>query len=97
MVVIPISNKFNDYASSVYDKLKENNFRVKKDFRSEKMGAKIRDAELNKIPIMIIIGENDVNENTVSVRRKFKGNLGSLSIDDFINQITEEVLSRNLP
>ncbi len=96
MVIIPISDKFNKYASSVYDKLKGNNFRVKMDSRSEKMGAKIRDAELNKIPIMVIIGENEVNDNTVSVRRKFKGNLGSLSIDDFINQITEEVLNRNL-
>ena len=97
MVVIPISDKFNNYASSVYDKLKENNFRVKKDFRSEKMGAKIRDAELNKIPIMIILGENEVNDNTISIRRKFKGNLGSLSINDFINQITKEVLTRSLP
>ena len=84
MVVIPISEKFNDYAVSVYDRLKGENFRTKIDSRSEKMGAKIRDAEIDRIPIMIIVGENEVNDSTISVRRKFKGNLGSISIDDFI-------------
>ena len=60
------------------------------------MGAKIRDAELDRIPIMIIVGENEVNDNTISVRRKFKGNLGSLSIDDFINQTNQEIKTRSL-
>ena len=82
-----ISDKFNDYALSVYDQLRDNDFRVKIDSRSEKMGAKIRDAEIDRIPIMIIVGENEVNDNTFSVRRKFKGNLGSISVADFINQI----------
>ena len=96
MVVIPISDKFNDYAISIYDKLRDNNFRVKIDSRSEKMGAKIRDAEINRIPMMIIVGENEVNDNTISVRRKFKGNLGSISIDDFINQTKKEIETRSL-
>ena len=96
MVVIPISDKFNDYALSVCDQLKDNDFRVKIDSRSEKMGAKIRDAELDRIPIMIIVGENEVNDNTISVRRKFKGNLGSLSIDDFISQTNQEIKTRSL-
>jgi len=96
MVVIPISDKFNDYALSVCDQLKDNDFRVKIDSRSEKMGAKIRDAELDRIPIMIIVGENEVNDNTISVRRKFKGNLGSLSIDDFISQANQEIKTRSL-
>ena len=60
------------------------------------MGAKIRDAELDRIPIMIIVGENEVNDNTISVRRKFKGNLGSLSIDDFISQTNQEIKTRSL-
>ena len=60
------------------------------------MGAKIRDAELDRIPIMIIVGENEVKDNTISVRRKFKGNLGSLSIDDFINQTNQEIKTRSL-
>ena len=96
MVVIPISDKFNDYALSVCDQLKDNDFRVKIDSRSEKMGAKIRDAELDRIPIMIIVGENEVNDNTISIRRKFKGNLGSLSIDDFISQTNQEIKTRSL-
>ena len=96
MVLIPISDKFNDYALSICDQLKDNDFRVKIDSRSEKMGAKIRDAELDRIPIMIIVGENEVNNNTISVRRKFKGNLGSLSIDDFISQTNQEIKTRSL-
>ena len=96
MVVIPISDKFNDYAIAVYNKLKENNIRVQIDSRSEKMGAKIRDAEINKIPIMVIIGENEVSDNTISIRRKFKGNLGTFSVDDFIKETNIEINTRSL-
>ena len=96
IVIIPISDKFNDYATSVYDKLKDNDIRVQMDSRSEKMRAKIRDAELNKIPIMAIVGENEVNDNTISVRRKFKGDLGSLALDDFIEQTNTEINTRSL-
>ena len=70
MAIIPISNKFNDYAQSVYDKLRDEKIRVNIDLRNEKMGAKIRNAELSKIPIMIIIGEKEVEAQTLSVRRK---------------------------
>ena len=71
MVVIPISDKFNDYSTLVFNKLRNKGFRVKIDQRKEKMGAKIRTAELNKVPIMIIIGERESNENKVlaSLRR----------------------------
>ena len=94
MVVIPISDKFNDYSQSVYNQLKENNFRAQIDTRSEKMGAKIRTAELNKIPIMIIIGEQEVNNNSISIRRKFSGDKGSLSVNDFIDNINNEIKNR---
>ena len=60
------------------------------------MGAKIRTAEIDKIPIMIIIGENEVNNNVISVRRKFQGNLGKLDLDNFIENIKLEISSRNL-
>ncbi|MBI44992.1 MAG: threonine--tRNA ligase [Candidatus Marinimicrobia bacterium] len=95
MIVIPISDKFNDYAVSICNKLKDNDFRVRIDSRSEKMGAKIRDAEIDRIPIMIIVGENEVNSNTISIRRKFKGNLGSLSIEDFVDQTNQEIKTRS--
>ena len=94
MVVIPISDKFNDYAHSILNEIKMNNIRVQIDSRSEKMGAKIRDAEINKTPIMIIVGEKEVNEQTISVRRKFSGNLGSLKLQDFIATTSDEINSR---
>ena len=59
------------------------------------MGAKIRVAELNRIPIMIILGEKEVNDKTLSVRRKFKGNLGSIDLKVFIESIKEEIQNRN--
>ena len=96
MTIIPISDKFNDYAQLVYDQLKQYNIRVKIDNRSEKMGAKIRTAEINKIPIMIILGEQEVNNKTISVRRKFSGDLGALKLDDFINSIKKEINSRSI-
>ncbi len=96
VAIIPISDKFNDYAFGVFKKLKKNNLRVNIDTRNEKMGAKIRNAEINRVPIMLIVGEKEMNDNTVSVRRKFTGNQGSLDIDDFILQITKEVHNRSL-
>ena len=96
MVIITISDKFNDYANSVYKELKSSGIRVNIDNRSEKMGAKIRLAEINKIPIMVIIGEKEVSNKTVSVRRKFKGDLGSLKLNDFITNIKKEIDDRTL-
>tara|TARA_A100001388_G_scaffold171230_1_gene127985 strand:+ start:1418 stop:3379 length:1962 start_codon:yes stop_codon:yes gene_type:complete len=95
-VIITISDKFNDYADTVYKELKNNDIRVTIDNRSEKMGAKIRLAEINKIPIMVIIGEKEVSENTLSIRRKFKGDLGSLKLDDFVSNIKKEISARLL-
>ena len=96
MVIITISDKFNDYADKIYKELKSNGIRVNIDSRSEKMGAKIRLAEINKIPIMAIIGEKEVSDNTVSVRRKFKGDQGSLKLNDFIQNIKKEIDNRTL-
>ena len=96
MVIIPISEKFNDYCMTIFSRLKQEDIRVKIDNRNEKMGAKIRTAEIDKIPIMIIIGENEVNDNVISVRRKFKGDLGKLDLNKFIENIKLEISSRNL-
>ena len=95
MVIIPISDKFNDYAYLVFDELKKHNIRVQIDTRGEKMGAKIRNAEISKIPIMIIIGEQEVNNNTISIRRKFSGDKGSFSLTDFIDVVTTEITNRS--
>ncbi|MAX30320.1 MAG: threonine--tRNA ligase [Candidatus Marinimicrobia bacterium] len=96
VVVITISDKFNDYANNVFKELKSNGIRVNIDNRSEKMGAKIRLAEINKIPIMAIIGEKEVSDNSISVRRKFKGDQGSLKLNDFIQNIKKEIDNRIL-
>ena len=94
MAIIPVSEKFNDYAQSVYEQLRANGIRTKLDTRNEKMGAKIRNAELNKIPIMIILGEKEVESNSLSVRRRFAGDQGSINIDAFLKQSLEEINNR---
>ena len=94
MAIIPVSEKFNDYANMVYHKLKDNGIRVNLDTRNEKMGAKIRNAELSKIPIMIILGEKEVESNSISVRRRFVGNKGGISLDSFIETTKEEIDER---
>ena len=92
--VLPISDKFLPYAQEVVKKLKKANIRVEVDDRSEKIGKKIRDTELLKVPYMLIIGEKEQQEQQVSVRRQGKGDLGSKSIDDFVTEITSEIAER---
>ncbi len=95
VAIIPISDKFNDYAESIHEKIKASGIRVKLDARNEKMGAKIRNAELNKIPVMLIVGEKEVESNSVSIRRRFAGNLGSVDINTFIESSLKEISSRS--
>ena len=94
VMIIPISDKFNEYADSVYKHLKDHDIRVKLDSRNEKMGAKIRSAEINKIPIMLIVGEKEMNSNSISIRRKFSGDNGTMKLDQFILSIKAEIKTR---
>ncbi|HUZ59006.1 MAG TPA: threonine--tRNA ligase [Hanamia sp.] len=89
--VLPISDKFISYAENVLTQLKNNDIRAEIDARSEKIGKKIRDTELAKIPLMLIIGEKEVNDEMVSVRRQGKGDEGSKSLGEVIESIKEEV------
>jgi threonyl-tRNA synthetase len=89
--ILPISDKFLPYAENVLSKLKNNDIRAEIDDRSEKIGKKIRDTELAKIPLMLIIGEKEVNEELVSVRRQGKGDEGSKTLDELIENIKTEV------
>jgi threonyl-tRNA synthetase len=82
-IVLPVSDRFNEYATSVRDTLSGEETRVELDARSESIGRKIRDAELRKIPYMLVVGEREQSERTVSVREHRGGDLGSLSIADF--------------
>jgi threonyl-tRNA synthetase len=90
IAVLPISERFNDYAQSVIDTLKELDIRGFLDNRDEKIQRKIRDAEVKKVPYMLIVGEREAAESKVSVRRHGKGDLGSLLLDDFVTQFRTE-------
>jgi threonyl-tRNA synthetase len=92
--VLPISDKFLDYAKSVADKLKKSDIRAEVDDRNEKIGKKIRDTELMRVPYMLVVGEKEMNENKVAVRRQGKGDLGVKGVDEFVNQITVEFEER---
>jgi threonyl-tRNA synthetase len=94
--VLPISDKFGDYAKGVTQALKKAGIRAEMDDRNEKIGKKIRDTELLKVPYMLIIGEKEVNEGKVSVRRQGKGDLGAISVEEFIEKATQEIRDREL-
>lgn len=92
--ILPISDKFMDYAQQVFTTLKKAGVRVEVDDRSEKIGKKIRDTELMKVPYMLVIGEKEMNEGQLSVRRQGKGDLGTVSLNSFVESIKEEILER---
>jgi threonyl-tRNA synthetase len=92
--VLPISDKFLEYAKLVSDKLKKSDIRSEVDDRQEKIGKKIRDTELQKVPYMLVVGEKEMNENQVAVRRQGKGDLGVKNIDDFLYEAVLEIKER---
>ncbi|MBL0292693.1 MAG: threonine--tRNA ligase [Saprospiraceae bacterium] len=89
--ILPISEKYHDYARELERKLAEHDIRGYIDERAEKIGKKIRDTELNKVPFMIIVGEKEVEDNTLSVRRQGQGDLGTVSLQDFVQIIQKEI------
>ncbi|MEO5501220.1 MAG: threonine--tRNA ligase [Ginsengibacter sp.] len=93
--ILPISDKFLSYSENVLQQLKNNDIRAEIDDRSEKIGKKIRDTELAKIPIMFIIGEKEVTDNLVSVRRQGKGDEGAKTLIEVIDDIKVEVGNKN--
>jgi threonyl-tRNA synthetase len=92
--VLPISDKFMDYAKEVLQKLKKADIRAEIDDRNEKIGKKIRDTELMKVPYMLVVGEKEMNEKKVAIRRQGKGDLGAKSVDEFLNEVVAEVKER---
>lgn len=91
VVVLPISDKYNDYANEVCRQLNDSDVRATVDDRSEKIGRKIRDNEMKHIPYLLIVGENEVNEGTVSIRKQGEGDQGSMKTADFAKKINDEV------
>ena len=91
VMILPVSEKYHDYAEKLNELLKRNEIRTLIDMRSEKIGRKIRDAEMKKVPYMLIVGEKEMNENAVSVRKHGQGDLGSMSVEDFLAMIEKQV------
>jgi threonyl-tRNA synthetase len=91
LAVLPISEKYEDYANEIYLRLQEKDLRGYVDHRDEKIGRKIRDAEVSKVPFMIVVGDKEQAEGLVSIRKKGQGDLGSMSLDAFITLAQEEI------
>jgi threonyl-tRNA synthetase len=90
-IILPISEKYEEYAKKLSDELKNSDICGLIDFRDEKIGRKIRDAEVKKIPYMLIVGEKEAAEQVVSVRKHGQGDMGSMSIEEFKQQIIKEI------
>ncbi len=95
VAVLPISEETHEYADKVHRSLIEKGIRAELDLRSEKIGRKIREAEVSKIPYMVIIGQKEADSNTVSLRRHRKGDLGSMSIEDYQEKLAKEIRNKS--
>ncbi len=91
LIILPINEKVNSYAKEIYTTLKDGKYRCSIDLRVEKISKKIRDAELKKIPYMIIIGENEMNNSQVSIRKKIEGDIGKMKIKELEKMLIKEL------
>lgn len=94
--VLPISDKFQDYGQKVKDALEQEGIRAELDVRSEKIGYKIREAQMKKIPYMLVVGQKEEEEGVVAVRSRFLGDEGQKSLDDFIATVKAEIASKEI-
>jgi threonyl-tRNA synthetase len=92
--VLPIAERHHDFVIEVERQLNEKGIRVESDLRNEKIGYKIREAQIQKIPYMLIIGDKEQESHTVSVRSRKDGDIGSVELNSFIERILEEINSR---
>ena len=92
--ILPIGEGHIEYANKVKDILEENHLRVEVDARNEKRGYKIREAQLKKVPYMLVVGDKEMAEGLVAVRSRSEGELGQLTIEDFTKRAVEEVKSK---
>lgn len=89
--ILPISERHIEYAKSIQSKLSSAGVRCEVDLRNEKIGYKIRSAQVEKIPYMLVVGDKEMENSEVSVRQRAKGDIGAMSVDEFISKITEEI------
>jgi threonyl-tRNA synthetase len=96
VAVLPITDRINEYAEKIANELKDAGFRVEANTRSDKIGAKIRDAQLQKVPYMLILGDKELEEATVAVRERKQGDIGAMPLAEFKEMITKQRASRSL-
>ena len=96
VAVLPITDRVNEYAENVAGELRSAGFRVEANLKSHKIGAKIREAQLQKVPYMLVLGDKELEENKVAVRERKQGDIGAMSLDEFKEMITQQKLSRAL-
>jgi len=96
VAVLPITDRINDYASQVAEELREKGLRVEVNLRSEKIGAKIRDAQLQKVPFMLVLGDREMEQGTVAVRERVRGDIGVMPRSDFANMAQKLIETRAL-
>ena len=96
MRVLPITDAANAYGQTVVDRLKKANIRATLDGRSEKIGAKIRDAEVFKVPYMFVIGGREVEQNAVAIRKHGSGDQGTKPVDDAVAMLLREIATKGL-
>ena len=94
--VMSIAEKHNEYANKVKETLEEMDIRVELDERNEKIGYKIREAQLQKVPYMLILGDKEVEENKVGVRERKAGDLGQMDLTEFIEKVKKEIQDKSL-
>ena len=94
VAVLPITDRINAYAASVSNELKAAGFRVEPNLKSDKIGAKIREAQIQKVPYMLVLGDKELEDHKVAVRERKQGDIGAMSLDEFKEMITQQKLSR---
>jgi len=94
--VIPVTDRTHAYAHALYEKLRAEGFRVKIDDRNEKVGYKIREAQLQKVPYMLILGDREAEAGTITIRHREKGDLGSGKLDEFISSLEKEITEKTI-
>jgi threonyl-tRNA synthetase len=96
VAVLPITDRVNEYAEKVAAELRGANLRVEVNLRSEKIGAKIRDAQMQKVPFMLVLGDREIEQGNVAVRERSKGDIGVMSTSDFVEMARKLVELRAL-
>ncbi|HTK37988.1 MAG TPA: His/Gly/Thr/Pro-type tRNA ligase C-terminal domain-containing protein, partial [Pyrinomonadaceae bacterium] len=96
VAVLPITDRINEYSESIAKELRDAGFRVEVNLKSDKIGAKIRDAQLQKVPYMLILGDKEQDEKQVAVRERKQGDIGAMSLTEFMEMIAQKRQLRSI-